>query len=231
MEVTQHRASSGGTAHSLQPIPGCPCYQLPCNRPPQDLAAYNRTNIYNVTHSLRVENQGLFLAQSLTRVRTVSRGCGPWRLENPLTDSLTGLLVGGSGPCPTGPSTGRPRVLTTRRPASRRAIGPRERVPKRAGHRLGPDFRSHITVASSTGLWSLPSLPWPALPPKEGNRSGELKISQHGLALETCFECCVSPDCILLLLVVLLGTGLFALGTQLSSWFWVRLWSRWVLSP
>lgn len=66
---------------------------------------------------------------------------------------------------------------------------------------------------------------------KEGNRSGELKISQHGLALETCFECCVSPDCILLLLVVLLGTGLFALGTQLSSWFWVRLWSRWVLSP
>lgn len=98
-------------------------------------------------------------------MRTVSRGCGPWRLENPLTDSLTGLLVGGSGPCPTGPSTGRPRVLTTRRPASRRAIGPRERVPKRAGHRLGPDFRSHITVASSTGLWSLPSLPWPALPP------------------------------------------------------------------
>lgn len=42
---------------------------------------------------------------------------------------------------------------------------------------------------------------------KEGNRSGELKISQHGLALEMCFECCVSPDCILLLLVVLLGTS------------------------
>lgn len=39
MEVTQHRASSGGTAHSLQSIPGCTCYQLPCNRPPQDLAA------------------------------------------------------------------------------------------------------------------------------------------------------------------------------------------------
>lgn len=39
MGVTQHRASSGGTAHSLQPIPGCTCYQLPCNRPPQDLAA------------------------------------------------------------------------------------------------------------------------------------------------------------------------------------------------
>lgn len=42
---------------------------------------------------------------------------------------------------------------------------------------------------------------------KGGDRSEEMKISQHGLELETRFECCVSSDYIFLPSAVLLDTG------------------------